>query len=369
MVKCVIRLSIFLLGCSFTMAAQNLVKNPSFEASNTRPTAMVNNTKDLPYWSRSSSKMDHLTAKELANRPKAPATASKFGKGYTGFCLNAPNNYREFLHGELTHPLEEGKQYKISFYIRLAEDSKWAIRDIGTLFWEKNGKKESESALDQFDDIKYNEAYNFTEVRHWLYYGNKSAWTQVSTTITAKGNETNFTIGNFRDDLHSQVAPTTGSINAAYYYLDMVSVVELREDYVHHDAKAKKPYVLEDVIFDTGEYVLDEGARKEMDLLYEELKKDPSLFVTINAHPDEKGSESKNEALSVKRARSVAIYLANLGLPQDRIRWTGKESRSSLVENLMRHKRRTIGRAEFKVSNSAFESGSSMAETLFEEDN
>ncbi len=367
-------LTILLWSLTHCLKAQNLVKNPSFEEHTKCPEELGNIDEDVPHWSRASNgTTDYFNRCSVAmGMPKNfnGYQQAEFGDGYAGLYLSAPNNYREYLQGELKRPLQKGIKYKVSFYVSLADKSNFALRDIGVLFSSSKSKEDTRKVIKYFRNLGGNEHSNFVEIRNWMYFGNKAGWTQVSTTITAKGNEQYLIIGNFRDDVKSQINSVKGVKSAAYYYLDMVSVTQLPEEYPHNDLQINKLYVLEHVVFPSDVHELSEKAQKELDLLFDQLGKDPSLFVTIHAHTDNAGSSNYNRDLSSKRARSVATYLLGKGLAKNRIRWVGHGGDQPIAENTSEDGKQKNRRAEFMISNGAFESKDSrITETIFEEDN
>lgn len=281
--------------------------------------------------------------------------------------LCATNNYREFMMVELGRPLEHNKKYRVSFKIRLAEESSLGIRDIGVLFTENNKLQQFGHYLKNYEQLKYDAAHNFSEIRHWRYYTNKSGWTQVSTTIISNGKENYLTLGNFRDELHAQIQRTTGNLDNASYFFDGLSVVELFDGYAYKGLPFIDPFTLEDVIFEPGSSALTERSKNEIDRLYREIKNDSTLFVSVRAHADT--SPQEIDALPLKRARSVAKYIVSLGLPTERIHWLATDADNGLVGHTPPTRDLKSGKAEFTIGNSAFESRESMAETLFEDDN
>ncbi len=367
-------LTILLLSLGYAVNAQNLVKNPSFEEHNKCPEELGNIDEDVPYWSRASNgTTDYFNSCSIAmGMPKNfnGYQEAEFGEGYAGLYLSAPNNYREYLQGELEQPLVKGNKYKVSFYVSLADKSNFALRDIGVLFSQNKSKEDTRKVIKYFGNLRDNNHSSFAEIRNWMYFGNKAGWTQVSTTIIAKGNEKYITIGNFRDDTKSQMNRVKGVKSAAYYYLDMVSVIPLPDEYPHNDLKVNKMYVLEHVVFPSDVHELNEEAKKELDLLFVQLGKDTSLYVTVHAHTDNAGSSDYNRELSSKRARAVAKYLLGKGLPKNRIRWVGHGGDQPIAENTSEDGKQKNRRAEFMISNGAFESRDSrISETIFEDDN
>ena len=84
---------------------------------------------------------------------------------------------------------------------------------------------------------------------------------------------------------------------------------------------------LNDVLFDTGRATLKPGAYRDIDRLAQALKDNPNTRVIIEGHTDSVGSDDYNQALSERRAESVAEALRDRGVSPDRyeVRGLGKE--------------------------------------------
>ncbi|MDB4292958.1 OmpA family protein [Maribacter sp.] len=360
-----------LLSLSNIVHGQNLVKNPSFEEFTNCPEELGNIEVDVPNWSKSSEgTTDYFNVCSLRlGIPKNfnGSQAAEFGTGYAGLYLSAPNDYREYLQGELAERLVKGKRYEVSFHISLAEKSREAIRDIGVLFSEKMIKEDTRKALTRHQDKNKDNEYNFAEVRNWSYYTDKKGWMLVQTDFIANGTEKYLTIGNFRDNARSKVAKIEGDKSAAYYYLDQVSVVDYNSKYPFSDLELNRTYVLENVLFPNDVYRLNNESKKELDQLYIGLSKNKKLFVTVQAHTDDVGSKNYNRSLSSKRAQAVAKYLMAKGLQKNRIRWAGFGGDQPVAENNTSAGKQRNRRAEFVITNATFEDNTSITETIFED--
>jgi len=372
MVKKLLFFQIILFTLATTVSAQNLVKNPSFENFDNCPSELGNIENDVPHWSKSSEgTTDYFNVCSLRlgvpNNFNGTQTA-EFGTGYAGLYLSAPNDYREYLQGELAEPLVKGKRYEVSFYISLAEKSQNAIRDIGVLFSEKHIKQDTRKALTAHQDNNKDNEYNFAEVRNWAYFSDKKGWMLVQTDFIANGSEKYLSIGNFRDNARSKLKKLKGEKAAAYYYLDQVAVVDYSSKYPFNDLELNKTYVLENVLFPSNVFQLNTASKQELDKLYLSLKKNKNLFVTVQAHTDDVGSKNYNKSLSSRRARAVAKYLLAKGLSKDRIRWAGFGGAQPLAENTTNEGKQKNRRAEFIVSNGTFNDQTGIAETIFEDD-
>ncbi|WP_422081385.1 OmpA family protein [Ulvibacterium sp.] len=368
-IKC--KLTILFVVSSTTIFAQNLVVNPSFELFNECPKTPSNMTDDVRNWSvPTEGTTDYFN--DCSSAMGIPQNFngeqnSEFGNGYAGFYMMAPNNYREYLQGKLSRTLTKGKKYAISFYISLADRSKYAIGDIGILFSKKKVKIPTREAFKITERIGKANSYNYTHVTNKGFYADKTKWMRVYKEIVADGNENYLVIGNFRNNAGTKIMELKGTKKAAYYYLDMVSVVPLNDTPSHDDLKLDKTYVLEDVLFPTDKYELNTRAKESLDALYGELKENPSFFVTVHAHTDSDGSDQYNKTLSSNRARAVARYLTSLGLEDHRIRWKGHGGEKPVADNTTAEGKRRNRRAEFVISKTAFDDNTSLTETLFED--
>lgn len=86
------------------------------------------------------------------------------------------------------------------------------------------------------------------------------------------------------------------------------------------------------VLFESGKAELLPGAEDQLSRVANYLKSSPRP-VLIEGYTDSRGSASKNQALSERRARAVSDYLVSQGVPADRIRTEGKGSSSPVASN------------------------------------
>ena len=80
---------------------------------------------------------------------------------------------------------------------------------------------------------------------------------------------------------------------------------------------------LGDVLFDTGGAVLKPGAQLLLDKLAVYLQQNPDARAIIEGHTDNVGSDAMNQALSERRAASVAAALQARGITADRLETMG----------------------------------------------
>ncbi|MFI4980000.1 MAG: OmpA family protein [Nevskiales bacterium] len=90
---------------------------------------------------------------------------------------------------------------------------------------------------------------------------------------------------------------------------------------------------LGDVLFSTGRADLKAGSVANLDRLVTFLGQSPDRTVRIEGHTDNRGGQSLNQALSQKRADSVAMYLTGRGVASNRITAIGEGYDSPVADN------------------------------------
>lgn len=87
------------------------------------------------------------------------------------------------------------------------------------------------------------------------------------------------------------------------------------------------------VFFDTGGTELSADARRQLDIVANELLAHPEQETVIQGYADSRGDEAKNLALSEKRAEVVRDYLAGRGVPAQGLRVIGLGARHPAASN------------------------------------
>ena len=344
--------------------SQNLVRNPSFEEHDECPKKLGNFDTDVMYWSSpTEGSTDYFNA--CSNSMGTPKNfngvqAANFGEGYAGLYLYAPDDYREYIQVELTERLTKGTTYEISFYVSLAERSDYAVKEFGVLFSENQVKIPIKKTLSKMHLYKGGgNSYNFMEIGYTNFYKDTKDWILVNTKFEAKGIEKFMTIGNFENNARTRKFKTKREAKqGAYYYIDMVALeIEKKAENkiapisLINGKKEKfeldKTHKFENVLFDFDTYRLLGLAKKDMAKIYEYMKSDTTLVITIHGHTDAIGTKSYNKALSENRCRAVAAYMKSLGLPANRISWEAHGGSKPISENSTEKGRQLNRRVEF----------------------
>jgi outer membrane protein OmpA-like peptidoglycan-associated protein len=104
------------------------------------------------------------------------------------------------------------------------------------------------------------------------------------------------------------------------------------------------------VYFDAGKADIRSDAMVILDRLGTVLREHPSMKIEVAGHSDSGGSDEANMELSVKRARSVAIYLEDhFAISPHRVKAIGYGESRPVADNATREGRRLNRRVEFRT--------------------
>ena len=107
--------------------------------------------------------------------------------------------------------------------------------------------------------------------------------------------------------------------------------------------------VLNNIFFKTGEYILDDKSKVELDKLTDFLSKNKNIKIEISGHTDDVGSDTENMALSQRRAQSVQYYLQQSGIAADRILAKGYGETKPMAPNDSDENRQKNRRIEWRI--------------------
>jgi hypothetical protein len=227
---------LLLAFCPFVLNAQtgNLVRNGGFESDATHPinTWLKENpigTQLVDGW-----KTPTLATPDYYNSDEStcdgfPVAVARTGTGRGAIICGMLNqlpgvqNYKEYLQGELTSPLQAGKEYAVSFWVTLDCASPQASTGIGAYFSSERVTQNSKERLPYKPQV--------ISYEHITY---KDGWTLISGTFKADGGEKYMTIGSYSDTTIIQLSmlgtrPMTYVASPhigmhVYYYVDDVCV-------------------------------------------------------------------------------------------------------------------------------------------------
>jgi outer membrane protein OmpA-like peptidoglycan-associated protein len=108
---------------------------------------------------------------------------------------------------------------------------------------------------------------------------------------------------------------------------------------------------LGDVLFSSGRADLKAGSVENLDRLVTFLGQAPDRNVRIEGHTDNRGGQDMNQALSQRRAESVAGYLTGRGVASSRITAVGEGYNSPVADNATDAGRQANRRVEVIIQN------------------
>ncbi|MGB4848156.1 MAG: hypothetical protein WBP41_09580, partial [Saprospiraceae bacterium] len=208
---------------TFSLYAQNLVPNPSFETYAYCPiTTGPPSGWLLPCtpWDGGTTSSDYFNrcANFIVGVPSnwAGYQNAHTGFGYCGMYFRELSSYeyREFIGTPLLQTLEAGKCYKIGYWLNLANNS-CGVNQVGALLTPSGPTGNPVGATPQITGGS-------------AFYNDTMQWVFVFDFYQAVGNEAYITIGNFHTDAETPLEPTcTNDPAFAYYYVDDVIVEEV----------------------------------------------------------------------------------------------------------------------------------------------
>ncbi|MDO8929808.1 MAG: OmpA family protein, partial [Bacteroidota bacterium] len=108
--------------------------------------------------------------------------------------------------------------------------------------------------------------------------------------------------------------------------------------------------VLRNVFFNTGSYELLPESKIELKRLIDFLITNKSLYIELEGHTDNVGSEELNRVLSESRAKEVYTYLVDKGIEKYRMTFKGYGYSRPISPNVTIEGRALNRRTEFKIT-------------------
>ena len=112
---------------------------------------------------------------------------------------------------------------------------------------------------------------------------------------------------------------------------------------------ARRVSLPSEVLFDFDSDVLSGGAPAELDRVIASIRAKAEARITVLGHTDDVGADEYNQALSERRAKAVAVYLAAHGVPKERIATRGLGESRPIAANDGDENRRRNRRVELVI--------------------
>ncbi len=106
---------------------------------------------------------------------------------------------------------------------------------------------------------------------------------------------------------------------------------------------------LRELVFDADSTVLKAASLPTLDEIYYFMEQNPEIVVEIGGHTNGVPTHEYCDELSTERAKNIADYIMNLGIPSERITYKGYGKRKPIASNKTPDGRRRNQRVELKV--------------------
>jgi len=211
----------------------NLVPNPSFEDTVACPDwwGQINHAK---YWysAFAAGTPDYFNSCSDSNFG-VPINVGGFSYAESGYAyiglfgyLDTYTNAREIVQIPLASTLIQNKKYNLTFYVKLANVSMYAINSMGCLL------------SDQPVFLTSNTLNTFSPQINYLdsILDDSINWIKIEGDFIAQGNERYLSIGNFNTDssISTSLINSSAKEHIAYYYIDNVSLINISSDTTNH---------------------------------------------------------------------------------------------------------------------------------------
>ncbi|GLH43971.1 OmpA family protein [Pseudomonas atacamensis] len=104
------------------------------------------------------------------------------------------------------------------------------------------------------------------------------------------------------------------------------------------------------VLFDFDKSDLTPAAKAQLDTLMDKLRNADVVSIKVIGHTDSKGSDAYNQALSERRASSVAAYLLSQGLAPNKLTSEGRGESEPVADNASDEGRAENRRVELHIN-------------------
>ena len=125
--------------------------------------------------------------------------------------------------------------------------------------------------------------------------------------------------------------------------------LEGKEATVKEEFDSGKKFVLNNVYFEQGSFILSPSSNTDLDNLAQLMKENPKARLIIAGHTDNVGDARLNEYLSENRAKVIANYLTDKGILSTRLIPRGFGGSKPLAPNDNEENRKKNRRVEFMV--------------------
>jgi len=247
---------------------------------------------------------------------------------------------RNYISAKLKVPLTKDAKYCVTFYISLAEGSKYASNNVGMNFSKKQYNIDENKSIITPTHIMHKDNPVFN-----AYFG----WDEICGVYTAEGGEKFITIGNFFSDAETKSERLKGlkeftgtTVVSSYYFVDNISVKRI-DDESECKCKQDENEIVTKVIYEVapvnaadmkdnlvmeysmvyfgyGTADLTDGASGHLENIVTVMNRNTTCKVKLTAHVDsDEAADSDITDLDIARAEAIKAYLMEKGIDGARI--------------------------------------------------
>jgi outer membrane protein OmpA-like peptidoglycan-associated protein len=321
-----------LLWCTFFVKGQNLVLNPSFElgAVCDGTTERIDSIQD--WWPVRGRPSFINTQCPLSKDSKSFIIGMKLPSASYGdvYSVQKFDKNTECQQGRLKTPLEAGKQYIVSMYVRLPiQFCQLPMKEVGVAFTEEPISAAKERGVIDFATVALR---NNTETD----IKNQYDWQEIFALYTAKGGEEYLAIGNFKEN-NKGVFDNRSERECTYLFMDGVSVrlfEEIELPLYKADKVTKNTrFRLSASAFEEKSAALPNNLVDDLVVLAQQLNNTPDLKAELIVYTNNSLPPAESLSLSEARARSIQQYLLEQKVSPKQLVIVGQGSKNPIVLN------------------------------------
>jgi OmpA-OmpF porin, OOP family len=201
----------------------------------------------------------------------------------------------------------------------------------------ENSKKQSVEGKYYFISYARNEGTQEASALQ-IFRNYENALKQIKATIVAKvvedGNSYSFITAKVsKNNMETWIMINGGGVD---YQLTIVEK-QLMEQVIQASEMLKAlntdGFIALDILFDTGKATIKPESQGIMDQIYDLLKNNPGLKVSIEGHTDNTGTPAGNKTLSESRAQAVAEAITRRGIDKSRLTSKGWGQEKPVADN------------------------------------
>ncbi|HRW63893.1 MAG TPA: OmpA family protein [Bacteroidales bacterium] len=345
-----------LIFFSALVAAQNLIQNSCFDQYYTYIDLNKNLVYAPSYWYYCDSAFNHpiyfctdrYKNKSLSWNYHPDSTLIKEGGNadYISLLL-LPNTQKTFTY--LHEPLVKGEKYLLTIDVKAFEQSNY-FADLWVGFKNNTDCETDTGSFQLYLSLPDSVCTPF------LYYN----WVTLSKEFIANGNDSILLLASgSAKDYRKMVISNKEKFQIKKYYgnpklkyfIDNVFLYRIENCLTHSLDSLNKDesVVLNHIFFDFDKYDILPKSYPQLDSVYNFMERNKTVKILISGHTDNYGSEDYNKTLSFRRASSVANYIINKGISDERIIIEGIGEKNPIASNHTEQNRRKNRRIEMKI--------------------